>query len=196
MLTANFAQDMHHPLVQDRARIACVLGAMLLAELRMAGLIKVGPDGWIGPARPADTDDCALAPVLEDLHTFRSAEPARKWLQYFTLDDRATTFVWKRLEHDDVARTERTWRGRRHVLTEVRATGWTRRYLEIHGAASDVPAPAVVLWHGLQQLRLDARALDLQPEIARRLDSAEFPAALDPLFDALADVLARVATPL
>jgi hypothetical protein len=36
----------------------------------------------------------------------------------------------------------------------------------------------------------------LDREIGLRLDTAEFPAELDPLFDALAYVLARVATPL
>lgn len=195
VLTANYSQDMHRPLARDRSRVACVLGCMLLAELHLTSQITVGRDSRLFPARSASDDDSALTRLLREMHAQQTALPAIKWLEYLALDERATTWVWRRLVQVEAAQTERRWRRNGYVLTELRATWWARRYLEEQGTAAELPDAAVILWRGLHELRLD-KDLELDRDITLRLDSADFPAELQPLFDALTDVLARVATPL
>ncbi|GAB3167695.1 hypothetical protein GCM10027258_93450 [Amycolatopsis stemonae] len=197
-LAALYSQDMHRPLVHDRDAVAYVLGCMLLVELHSARQIRIGPDGRIYPGRPAaDVDDSAHADILEYLHAVKRVEPVASWLDYLVIEQRSTTSVWKRLVQAGAAKAERRWRRRvRYEVGDFRVTGWARRYLEVHGTARDVPEEAVVLWRALRELGLNARALDLQPDIGSRLEHAKFPAELTPLFDALTSALARVATPL
>ncbi|MDS0140565.1 GPP34 family phosphoprotein [Amycolatopsis sp. CM201R] len=192
---------MHRPLVHDDERVACVVGCMLLVELYQAGQLQIGRDGKIYPTRGASNEDQTLNAVLADLQAQRYSELAATWLNYLVRrDECATTLVWQRLVRGGDALAEKSgWRRRRsrYVLTELRATIWARRYIEEHVTDNieEIPETAVVLWRGLKELRLDA-ALEIAPDIERRLDRTPLPADLAPLFAALTHVLARLATPL
>ncbi|OXM59158.1 hypothetical protein CF165_49180 [Amycolatopsis vastitatis] len=166
-LAAPYCQDLYRPLVRDRVRVAYVLGCMLLAELHLHGWIRLS-HGRIYPADTASTDDSALTEILEHLRAVPYAEPAVKWLDFLALGELSTTLVWRRLVQDGAAQVEGKRRRARYVLADVRASLWARRFLEAHGTVDEVSDAAVVLWRGLRELRLDARALELDRVSAGR----------------------------
>jgi Golgi phosphoprotein 3 GPP34 len=176
--TGRLADDLyliaHHevsgkPLLQPRA-VGLGLAGALLAELVLAGRIRVGPGG-VALAGAAPSGDALADSVLALVQGEGRRRPARDWLLF--LARTATADVARRLaESGYLTLVRRGWRGERWVpvdaecafvpLARVKSALEPSRPLNVHGAALAGLAAACGLGSRL--------ALYLPPKTGRALD--------------------------
>ncbi|WP_414942704.1 GPP34 family phosphoprotein [Amycolatopsis sp. cmx-11-51] len=200
-LAANYCRGQYRPAMQNQERVAHVLGFLLLAELVLDRDIVVDHAGRVCPVgRDRDRDgDTVEAPLWHDIRGEPKPLGVGQWLAYLALDFRSTTLVWRRLVAGGFAAEERASlfrRRHRFELTNAGAPIWARCYLlrEVTPHA-EVPAPASVLWRGLDALHLaTATDLDLPDETRNRLRAEPVPAGVEPLLASLTHSLESSAT--
>ncbi len=176
--TGRLADDLylmaHHevtgkPLLQPRA-VGLGLAGALLAELVLAGRIRVGPGG-VAVAGAAPSGDALADSVLALVHGEEQRRPARDWLLF--LARTAAADVARRLAGSGyLTRVRHGWRGERWVpvdaecafvpLARVKSALSPSRPLNVHGAALAGLAAACGLGSRL--------ALYLPPKTGRALD--------------------------
>ncbi len=202
VLTATYCEDMRHPVVRDGNRIAWVVACMLLAELALTGQIQVSRDGRLAPASRTPIADVAAGPVLRALQLEPEPCSCSEFLQYLVLHDRVTGWVWQRLVQQDIAIDKKPTtlsrllhRPTQYEVANVRATASARLYL-LKAVTDDEPVSpdAVTLWHGLRELNLHDRVLDMAPRhVVDRLNAAPLPAETASLCRSLTAGLAHLA---
>ncbi|MDT8913552.1 GPP34 family phosphoprotein [Amycolatopsis sp. PS_44_ISF1] len=176
VLGALYLSDMYRSDVRDPARVSAVLGAMLLAELSLAGHLILSPDGMLHPIGGGAPGDTATAGVLAVIAAEARPRPVVEWLTYLALDERASQLVWLRLVARGEARvTHRHGRAPGFTLATAAPVGWARHLLAQAAARTTIPASAATLWHALALLQLDGKVLQLDTAVCTRLQATAPP---------------------